>query len=252
MNLAEQCVYTIVSRDILDEYAHDQAPLTRAERKSWKTAKRLLDEATSKSLHLPIVLADAKDCSRLLYWGLLVDLKFIGGDTSYTVDRLRPFRGEHVTQELVLLSTKKTIAPRFIRPYALCVTPQFLDDSPEDFNTAAFVSPEEGPSSDLLVEGKTVRVTVNAYERNPEARRRCIAHFGCRCLVCGLQFSERYQGLGDGFIHVHHVAPISKAKNERAVDPIRDLRPVCPNCHAMLHSEAPPLTVEALRARLRS
>ncbi|MPR31936.1 HNH endonuclease, partial [Salmonirosea aquatica] len=48
---------------------------------------------------------------------------------------------------------------------------------------------------------------------------------------------ERYFGeVGKGFIHVHHVNQISSIGNEYNVDPIKDLIPVCPNCHAMIHS----------------
>ncbi len=252
MRLAEHCIYTIVTRDVLDEVALAQSPLRRSEGKSWATAVRLLAEARRRSLDLPIVIADAKDCSRLLYWGLLTDIAVAGSSTTYTADRLRPIRGIHAPQELVLLSSGEFIAQYFIRSYALCVTPQFLVDSPEDFTQEVFVSPEEGPSPELLVEGRAIRVTVNAYERNPEARRKCIEHFGCRCSVCGFEFSARYGELGDNFIHVHHVSSISLAGGEHVVDPVRDLRPVCPNCHAMLHRADPMLTIEDLRARLRS
>lgn len=34
-------------------------------------------------------------------------------------------------------------------------------------------------------EGAVRKVLVNAYERNPEARRRCIEHYGSDCFVCG-------------------------------------------------------------------
>ena len=44
-----------------------------------------------------------------------------------------------------------------------------------------------------------------------------------------------YGELGQGFIHVHHIVPISKIGKEYKIDPINDLVPVCPNCHAMLH-----------------
>ncbi len=36
--------------------------------------------------------------------------------------------------------------------------------------------------------------------------------------------------MGEGFIHVHHLKPLSEVGYEYRVDPIRDLRPVCPNC----------------------
>ena len=34
---------------------------------------------------------------------------------------------------------------------------------------------------------------------------------------------------------VHHLTPLSEIEEEYEVDPINDLRPVCPNCHAIIH-----------------
>jgi len=35
------------------------------------------------------------------------------------------------------------------------------------------------------------------------------------------------------------------------VDPINDLCPVCPNCHAMLHRRSPPLSIDELKQLLK-
>src|SRR6266545_3585014 len=96
-------------------------------------------------------------------------------------------------------------------------------------------------------EGAVREVTVNAYERSAEARTACIAYYGPVCRVCEVNFEERYGALGRGFIHVHHLVPLAQVGDEYELDPVRDLRPVCPNCHAMLHRAAPPLSVEQLR-----
>ena len=101
-----------------------------------------------------------------------------------------------------------------------------------------------------LVEGAMKTVSVNAYERNPEARARCLAHHGYACMVCGFNFESVYGDLGKRYIHVHHVVPISEVKGEYTVDPIRDLVPVCPNCHAMIHVTRPCLSVEQLKSYL--
>jgi hypothetical protein len=195
---------------------------------------------------LPILLADAKDCSRLLYWGLLQEIRSLDGRTEYVVDYLRSLPGRHAPQELVLRSTGEPVAAGFIRPYAICRTPAFLEVRSE----GPILLPDEGLSEGTLVEGAAMQVTVNAYERNAEARRRCIAHYGCKCLACGFDFEAVYGEIGIGFIHVHHLLPLSEVGDEYVVDPVQDLRPVCPNCHAMIHTARPPLRLEDITMRL--
>jgi len=109
---------------------------------------------------------------------------------------------------------------------------------------------EELSTPEKYSEGARFAVTINAYERNPKARAACIAHHGYTCAVCGFDFVRGYGGLGEGFIHVHHVIPIGKIGKEYKIDPITDLIPVCPNCHAMIHRVEPPLTVEQLRKHI--
>jgi hypothetical protein len=95
-------------------------------------------------------------------------------------------------------------------------------------------------------EGATKTVSVNCYERNAKARLACIAHYGWRCQVCELDFMTRYGERGKEFIHVHHVRALHEIGNQYEVDPINDLIPVCPNCHAMIHRSKPYLTVKEL------
>jgi 5-methylcytosine-specific restriction protein A len=111
--------------------------------------------------------------------------------------------------------------------------------------------PGEVVDGQELREGAVCQVTVNAYERNREARRRCIEHHGNRCKVCGMSFGERYGEVAEGFIHVHHGRPVSEAGGERVVDPVTDLVPVCPNCHAVMHRRDPPYGVEEVRGFLQ-
>lgn len=95
------------------------------------------------------------------------------------------------------------------------------------------------------------QITVNAVERNPKARSACIKHHGFDCVVCGFNFEQVYGDLGADYIHVHHLNPIAAAEGERQVDPVRDLVPMCPNCHSIVHRVVPPLDIEALRQMLR-
>lgn len=110
-----------------------------------------------------------------------------------------------------------------------------------------FHSPEEVHRGGLF-EGAQTRVTVNRYERNPWARQACLDHYGTACQVCDLDFGKKYGPIGVGFIHVHHLVDLATIGKQYQVDPIKDLRPVCPNCHAMLHTTTPAMGVEELRA----
>ncbi len=110
--------------------------------------------------------------------------------------------------------------------------------------------PEIAGIGSRFVEGSVRRVAVNAYERDSAARAACIAHWGVECRVCGINFEGVYGKIGKGFIHVHHRVPMSSIGREYEIDPIDDLAPVCPNCHAMLHSTNPPFSLEELKVRM--
>ena len=113
------------------------------------------------------------------------------------------------------------------------------------------------PESDVpedCYEGSVKKVLVNKYERSSIARQKCIEYHGCRCSICGLNFEEKYGSVGKDFIHVHHIVPLNQIDEKYIVDYKKDLIPVCPNCHAMLHRklDGKELSVEELRCILNN
>lgn len=107
-----------------------------------------------------------------------------------------------------------------------------------------FPAIEEVSEPERFVEGATKKIAVNYYERNQEARKKCIDHYGSKCVVCNFDFEQTYGQIGKAFIHVHHILPLSEIGVAYEVDPISDLRPVCANCHAMIHRVSPALSIE--------
>ena len=110
--------------------------------------------------------------------------------------------------------------------------------------------PEEIDPSVRFYEGEKKRITVNAYERDPKARLECINYHGATCKVCDFDFQDVYGKHGEGFIHVHHTTPLASVRKGYMVNPHKDLVPVCPNCHAMLHRGDQTLTVAQLQRML--
>ena len=109
--------------------------------------------------------------------------------------------------------------------------------------------PDEIPNT--LKEGSKKTVTVNSYERNTQARNECIKKYGVSCVVCGFDFESTYGKRGADFIHVHHLVAISDIGEEYVIDPLNDLRPVCPNCHSMLHRKDN-ISIEELKSEIKS
>lgn len=109
------------------------------------------------------------------------------------------------------------------------------------------------PSTQTYQEGSIVQIWVNRYERDPNARKACLAHHKAICKVCGFNFERVYGKIGEGFIHIHHLVPMNMRASAKPykIDPINDLVPVCPNCHAMLHKQNPPFSVDELRAIIK-
>ncbi len=102
---------------------------------------------------------------------------------------------------------------------------------------------EEGDERDILS---------NKYERSAAARKACIAAHGPICRVCGFDFGKAYGNDFAGIIEVHHILPLSEIGERYIVDPVKDLVPVCANCHTALHSKQGGIyTVEELKSKLR-
>lgn len=147
----------------------------------------------------------------------------------------------------IIISNLVLLKKEFLRHSHLYRTNRLLHRQNAFNNDNTFYDEIEKPED--IYEGAKKTIVVNSYERNREARNVCIAAHGCKCSVCGMDFEKMYGEIGHDFIHVHHIIPISTIGEEYKIDPIRDLVPVCPNCHAMLHRgrDGEVLTIDELK-----
>ena len=105
------------------------------------------------------------------------------------------------------------------------------------------VIPEDAP------EGAVLERRVNRYERDPKLREAAIRIHGVNCFGCGINMKETY-GLAKDFIHIHHVKPLSTVRGGR-VSSEKDLKPLCPNCHAVVHLKTPPISIAKLKRMIK-
>ncbi|MGB7470785.1 MAG: hypothetical protein WBW58_15575, partial [Candidatus Acidiferrum sp.] len=123
----------------------------------------------------------------------------------------------------------------------------YKPSSPSTINV--FPDEVEEEEANRLPEGAVFERLVNAYERNPLARQECIKKYGTNCYICGFSFGAIYGAAMDGFIHVHHLRQLSEVGKHYKVNPIADLRPICPNCHAVIHHRSKqPYSIDEVQA----
>ena len=96
-------------------------------------------------------------------------------------------------------------------------------------------------------EGAIFSEIVKKYERSRYNRALCLKFYGFMCRGCGDELEEKYGPIGTDVIHVHHIVPVSQMGNSYQLNPIKDLVPLCPNCHNIVHRVNPPLELNDLR-----
>ncbi len=169
------------------------------------------------------------------------------------LDRLLEANRPDLTVEAVVLN------PRFARLFSAAERAEaqsrlgsFKAEAAKLAKARDPIYPDELMPGVTYLEGAKRTIRVNAYERDARARKACIQHHGLSCAACGLSFERRYGARGKGFIHVHHTRPLAGLGKAYRVDPVKDMVPVCPNCHAMLHRGDTALSLATLRSLLRT
>lgn len=97
------------------------------------------------------------------------------------------------------------------------------------------------------LEGDQSTILINKYERSRYNRALCLRYYGFQCRGCGIHMEAKYGPIGQNVIHVHHIVPVSLMGASYRLNPIRDLIPLCPNCHNVVHRVSPPLPLVELQ-----
>ena len=87
-------------------------------------------------------------------------------------------------------------------------------------------------------------------ERNRKLALKVKKIQGYTCLACGFNFEKTYGALGADFIEAHHLTPLSELQGDIVhLDPKKDFRVLCSNCHRMIHRSEFVNRVEEFRAK---
>jgi len=171
--------------------------------------------------------------------------------TRYEFSGLRLLKKRPAKTTLKKASDGNSLAAGFIRPYAICQTPKWINTSEKSGTDEAGTEPDLD-DVDLLeaTEGRLLLRRHLVTERNRALIKAKLAatlseHGQLACEACAFDFLAAYGERGRGFCEVHHILPFAIQSGDR-VTKLADLAILCSNCHRMMHRNPPP-TVEELR-----
>lgn len=91
-----------------------------------------------------------------------------------------------------------------------------------------------------FLEGQRREVTLSKIERDAAVRKAALRHYGLRCMGCGFVPKVESQ------LDVHHLNPVSGGER---LTGIGDVAVLCANCHRLVHSTEPPMTLAVLTGK---
>lgn len=180
---------------------------------------------------------------------IVAKAKFLG-EIKHDKDRHEKFIYGHKLDNVEVINSNIKLNSKIVGTRTTYIDNEEKQKELERVLKSNIIYPDEIEDNDLF-EGTKKQITVNAYERSSQARQECINKYGYKCVICKFDFETIYGEIGRDFIHVHHIKPLSEIDKKYKINPIEDLRPVCPNCHAMLHRRKPAYSIEEIQDKIK-
>lgn len=126
--ISDFCIYTMRKRDHLQHIYISDRSGTFTEKKNWRTGNFLLKQAEEKNLKMPIFFSASDENSGLIYFAFLDSIEIDEKETIYSFSNLTELKESKPLSRLFLRNTNKPLSDSYIRPYAICKTPELLID----------------------------------------------------------------------------------------------------------------------------
>ena len=124
--ISEFCIYTMRKRDNLEyNYLKDKSG-TFSEKKIWRTGYAIFQQAVEENKKMPVLFSAADENATLIYFAFLESIKIRDSETTYSFYDLNKIDEPKLLSSLRLRKSQRWLSDNFIRPYAICYTPDFL------------------------------------------------------------------------------------------------------------------------------
>lgn len=124
----EKCVYTIVNFKTIEDALCNAGSTSFVEKKLWKTAYLQLQDANVYGAVYLVLLADAAAINGVQWYAMIEDIELRpDGTTKISISTLHTLDAIQSLTTLTLQNSGAQLSDAFIRPYALCMTPEFAE-----------------------------------------------------------------------------------------------------------------------------
>lgn len=83
-------------------------------------------------------------------------------------------------------------------------------------------------------------------------KKECIDYYGAICDICGFDFGYTYGEAYEQCIDVHNQKSVQGEEILPTTHPTEDLIPICHNCHHVIHSVVPAISVDKMRKMVKA
>lgn len=83
-------------------------------------------------------------------------------------------------------------------------------------------------------------------------KKECLDYYGAICDICGFDFGYTYGEAFEQCIDVHNQNSVEGEEILPTTHPTEDLIPICHNCHHIIHSTVPAISVEKMRKMVKA
>ena len=129
--ISKYCISTMRKTDNLKFILRSGKSGKFSERKKWKTGYSLFLQAKENNVKMPILFSAAEEDSGIIYFAFIESVNIQENETNvpettYFFYNLTEIKDAKPLRSLILRSTGKPLSDKYIRPYAVCFTPEFL------------------------------------------------------------------------------------------------------------------------------
>jgi hypothetical protein len=244
----DKCVYTIVSLDVIDQsLKNEDWSGTFIEKKSWKKAIEFGLQAAEEDKILLLLLADASYIDGVVAAAIIDRIEILdNGSSKISFFGAQYLKDIQALSKLRLLSTGQPLSDRYIRPYALCQTPDFAyeyaehllsimdtvkseeitqENAASDINSGTNAIPPSGSNKP----NKSTTLSPQ-YERDQLVKDWVLQQASGLCECCK-QRAPFVSDDGVPFLEIHHVRQLANGGSDKVSNAVA----LCPNCHRELH-----------------